>query len=245
MLRAVKIEHFAGDHFEIAFGTTMPATQIAAIETDHDRRSHRIDVGICGSLGAQPRDALADAAGSIAHCASVDRAADGQQFRKQIGDLGKRRERGELGSHIGEFGRHAAFKRQHRKTSWFLGEFTALAADEPTNSKRHVAEEGSKRDGSISLAGQGQLAMRTVFETLAHCRRLRANHFGLDRRGNLLSLDEGQAERFGNSPILSFDLRHFDLRCRSSAKIGHKLHAPHQFLHSPASQRSRSLAIKN
>ena len=97
----------------------MPATQIASIKADHDRRSHRVNVGICRSLGTQPRDMLADAAGSIAHCASVDSAADGQQFRKQIGDLGKRRERGELGSHIGEFGRHAAFKRQHRKTSWF------------------------------------------------------------------------------------------------------------------------------
>lgn len=80
--------------------------------------------------------------------------------------------------------------------------------------------------------------MRTVFETLAHCRRLRANHFGLDRRGNPLSLDEGQAERFGNSPILSFDLRHFDLRCRSRAKIGYKFHASHQFLHSSASKRA-------
>jgi hypothetical protein len=46
--------------------------QIASIEADHDRRSHRVNVRIYGSLGTQPRDMLADAAGSIAHHTAVD-----------------------------------------------------------------------------------------------------------------------------------------------------------------------------
>jgi hypothetical protein len=198
-----------------------------------------------GSAAPSGRNALADASSSISHCASVDRAADWQQFRKHIGDLCKRRERGELRSHIGEFGHHAALKRHCRKASRTLGEAPALAANEPTNSKWHFAKERAKGDGPVSLAEQGQLAMRTVFEALAHYRGLHANHFGLDRRGNLFSLDQSQAEHFGNGPIFSFNLRHFDLRSRSSAKIGHKLHTPYQFLHSPASQKSRSLVIKN
>ena len=105
----------------------MPAAQIASIEADHDRRSHRVNVGICGSLGTQPRDTLADAAGSIAHCAGIDGSADGQQLGKQISHLSKRRERGEFGGDIGKFRRYAAFKRQRRKTSRFLCDFTALA----------------------------------------------------------------------------------------------------------------------
>ena len=58
----------------------MPAAQIASIEADHDCRGHRINVGICGTLGSQPRDTLADAAGSIAHRAAVDGACHGQQL---------------------------------------------------------------------------------------------------------------------------------------------------------------------
>jgi hypothetical protein len=46
MLRSVKIEHLSCDHFEIAFGAAMAAAQIAAIETDHDRRCHFIDFRI-------------------------------------------------------------------------------------------------------------------------------------------------------------------------------------------------------
>jgi hypothetical protein len=52
MLGSIEIEHFARDHFEIPFGATMPAAQIASIEADHDCRSHRINVGICSTLGS-------------------------------------------------------------------------------------------------------------------------------------------------------------------------------------------------
>ena len=62
----------------------MPAAQIAFIEANHNGRSHRVNVEIYGSLGRQPRDLLADAAGSIAHSAGVDSAADGQRLGKQI-----------------------------------------------------------------------------------------------------------------------------------------------------------------
>ena len=113
MLRTIEIEHLARNHFEISFGATMPAAQIPAIEADHDRRRYGVDFGICGSAGTQPRDALADAAGLTAYCAGVDSAAYGQEFCKQISDFCKGREPAELGGHIGEFGRHAAFKRQH------------------------------------------------------------------------------------------------------------------------------------
>ena len=87
MLGSIEIEHLTRDHFEIPFRATMPAAQIAPIEADHDRRSHRVNVGICDSLGTQPRDMLADAACSNAHRAAVDGAAHGQQFCKQIGNL--------------------------------------------------------------------------------------------------------------------------------------------------------------
>ena len=73
MLRSIEIEHLARDHFKIPLGATMPAEQIAAIEADHDGGSHSVNVRICGSFGTQPRDTLADAAGSIAHRAGVDR----------------------------------------------------------------------------------------------------------------------------------------------------------------------------
>ncbi len=89
MLGSIEIEHLARDHFEIPFRATMRAAQIALIEDDHDRRSHRVNVGICDSLRMQPRDMLADAACSIGHRAAVDGAAHGQHFRKQIGNLRK------------------------------------------------------------------------------------------------------------------------------------------------------------
>ncbi len=70
MLRSIEIEHLARDHFKIPLGSTMPTAQIAAIEADHHGGSHRVNVGVCCSLGTQPRDTLADAAGSIAHRAA-------------------------------------------------------------------------------------------------------------------------------------------------------------------------------
>ena len=36
MLRSIDIEHLARQHFEIPFGATMPAAQIASIKADHD-----------------------------------------------------------------------------------------------------------------------------------------------------------------------------------------------------------------
>jgi hypothetical protein len=64
-----------------------------------------------------------------------------RQFRKQLRNLREWRERGEFGGDIGELGGHAALERQRRETSRLLRDFTALAAREPTNTKRHVAEE--------------------------------------------------------------------------------------------------------
>jgi hypothetical protein len=93
------------------------------------------------------------------------------------------RERAEFGDNIGKLERYAAFKRQRRETSRLLRDFTALAAREPTSSKRRVAEEGAKRDGSVSFARQGRSAMRAAPETLAHRRRLCANHFALNSGG--------------------------------------------------------------
>ena len=144
MLRSIQIERLAGNHLEIALRATMPAAQIAAIEANHSGRSHRVNVGICRSLGTLPCDTLADVAGSIAHRTGVDGASQGQQLRKQVGDLRKRRQCGKLGGDIGELWGHAAFKRQRRKASRFIRFFAALAARNPTNSKRHVAEERSK-----------------------------------------------------------------------------------------------------
>ena len=43
---SIEIQDLSGDHFEIAFGATMPAAQIAAVEADHDRRGHCVDLGI-------------------------------------------------------------------------------------------------------------------------------------------------------------------------------------------------------
>lgn len=93
------------------------------------------------------------------------------------------RERGEFGSHIGEFGGHAAFRRQRRKTSRFVHGIAELAAHEPPNSKGRVAKEGSKRDGPVSFAEQGRSAMRAAPEALAHRRRLCADRFPLNSDG--------------------------------------------------------------
>ena len=125
MLGSIEIEDLSGDHFEIAFGATMPAAQIASVEADHDRRGHCVDLGIWCSGRTQPRNTLAHSAGPITHCAGVDPTADGQQLSKQISHFSERRERGALGGHIGEFGRHAALERKNRKTSWLFGEYLA------------------------------------------------------------------------------------------------------------------------
>ncbi len=58
---------------------------------------------------------LADTAGSIAHRTGIGGAADGQQFCEQISRLSERRERGEFGGNVDEFGRYAAFKCQRRR----------------------------------------------------------------------------------------------------------------------------------
>src|SRR5208337_2867590 len=96
ILRSIEIEHLASYYFEIAFGATMTAAQVAAVEPDHGRRSHGVDFWICASRWTQSRDTLADASGSIAHSAGVYCAANGQQLSKQLGDFRKRRKRGEL-----------------------------------------------------------------------------------------------------------------------------------------------------
>ena len=58
MLGSIEIENLSGDHFEIAFGATMPAAQIAAVEADHDRRGHCVDLGIWCSGRTQLRNTL-------------------------------------------------------------------------------------------------------------------------------------------------------------------------------------------
>ena len=73
------------------------------------------------------------------------------------------------------------------------------------NSERHVAEEGSKSDGSVSFAGQGRSAMRAAPEALAHRHRLCADHFRLNSSGEAFPLAKRQAKRFRNSELVSFD----------------------------------------
>ncbi len=204
MLRSIDIEHLARQHFEIPFWATMSAAQIASIKVDHDCGSHCVNIGIRRSLGTQSRDMLADTAGSIAHRAGIDGAPDGQQLGQQISHLSKRRERGEFGGDVGEFGRYAAFKRQRRKTSRFTRDFTAaLAVREPTNSKRHVAEEGSKGDRSVSFARQGRSAMCAAPEALAHRRRLRADDFRLNSSGKAFPFAKRQTKRFRDRELVS------------------------------------------
>ncbi|MGB5086462.1 MAG: hypothetical protein WBO09_18140, partial [Methylocystis silviterrae] len=87
MLGAIEIEHLTRDRFEIPFGATMPAAQIASIKADHDCGSHCVNIGIRHSLGTQSRDMLADTAGSIAHRAGINSAANGQQLGEQISHL--------------------------------------------------------------------------------------------------------------------------------------------------------------
>ena len=228
-----------------AFGATMTAAQVAAVEPDHGRRSHGVDFWICASRWTQSRDTLADASGSIAHSAGVYCAANGQQLSKQLGDFRKRRKRGELGGHIGEFGRHASFKRQRRKAAQFLRDVTTLAMVKPPHPKRHMAEQRPKGHLPVSLARKHRPAIRAAMKSLPHRRRLRADHLRLDSHGKLFSLNQCQTECFGNGPIFSFDPSHFDLRRRSSAEIGHKFDPPHQLLHSSASPvKNQSLAFK-
>ena len=61
MLRPVAIDHLASDHFEIALGAPMSAAQVAAVDADHDRGRHQVDVRI-GSSGGTP---AAPSAGSM------------------------------------------------------------------------------------------------------------------------------------------------------------------------------------
>jgi len=121
-------------------------------------------VSISGS--APPRDTLADASGSIAHSAGVYCAANGQQLSKQLGDFRKRRKRGELGGHIGEFGRHASFKRQRRKAARFLRDVTTLATDKPPHPKRHMAEQRPKGHLPVSLARKHRPGIRAATKSL-------------------------------------------------------------------------------
>ncbi len=200
-------------------------------------------MSISGS--APPRDTLADASGSIAHSAGVYCAANGQQLSKQLGDFRKRRKRGELGGHIGEFGRHASFKRQRRKAARFLRDVTTLATDKPPHPKRHMAEQRPKGHLPVSLARKHRPGIRAATKSLPHRRRLRADHLGLDSRGKLFSLNQCQTQCFGNGPIFSFDPSHFDLSRVPRAKFGLEFQAPHQLLHcSVPSPDIRSLAAK-
>lgn len=112
MLRPVAIEHLASDHFEIALGAPMSAAQVAAVEADHDRGRHRVDVRIRSSGRMQPRHPLTDAAGSIAHRAGVDGAADRQQLGEKTCRSCEWCKGGELRSQIGKFRRYAALKSQ-------------------------------------------------------------------------------------------------------------------------------------
>ena len=65
---------------------------------------------------------------------------------------------------------HGAAYRQASspKTSWLLAEVATLATDEPPNSDRHVAEQGSEGHAPVSCTGQRQSAMRAVSEALTH-----------------------------------------------------------------------------
>ena len=88
--------------------------------------------------------------------------------------------------------------------------------------------------------------MPAASETLTHRRRLCANYFGLDSCGKSFSLVQRQAERFRNSAVLPFDPSDFDLSRRPITRIGHKLHPPHQLLHTSIPLlNSWSLAIIN
>ena len=233
MLRPIEIEHLAGDHFEIALGAPMSAAQVAAVEADHDRGRHRVDVRIGSSGGTQPRYPLTDAVGSIAHRAGVDGTADRQQLGEKTCRSCEWCKGGELRGQIGKFRRYAAVKSQRREAFWPLLSVLTSATHESPNSERHVAEQRSKGHAPISLAGQIQPAMPTRSEMLTHRRCLRADHLSLDSRGNSFALIQRQAERLRNRPILPFYSSHLDL-ARWSACLGHKFHPPNQLPHSAA-----------
>jgi hypothetical protein len=194
MLRSVEIKHLARDHFEIAFRAAMPAAQISAVETDHDRRGHCVDLGIWGSGRTQTCYTLADPAGPIPHRTGVDSAADGQQLGKEISHFSERRDRRKLGGHISELRCHAPFEHESRQASRLFGKRLAAPATlEPPNAERHVAKQGSKGHLPVPFAGERRSALDAASESLPHFRRLRTDHFGLDRGGKSFSLDQRKA----------------------------------------------------
>ncbi len=232
MLRSIEVEHLAGDHFEVAFGATMPAAQVAAVEPDHDRRGDCVDHRIWGARRTEPRNAFAHAAGPIAHRADVDGAADGQQLGEERGDFPERSQGCEFGGHVGKLWRNAAFERERRKTSRLIGKGVAAGATlEPPHAQRHVAEQGLKRHLPVPLAEQVRSAVPAASETLAHYRRLRPDDFRLDGGREPFSLAERQSERLEVRPALPLDPTNFDLGWRPAAKIGLELHPPYQLLH--------------
>ena len=97
---------------------------------------------------------------------------------------------------------------------------------------RWLLSEGSKRDGSVSFAGQVRSAMRTVTKAFAYRRRLCADHFRLNSSGEAFPLGERKAQRFRNSKLVSFDPGHLDVDfSRSVPKISDEFHPPNQLLH--------------
>jgi len=188
------------------------------------------------------RDLLADAAGSIAHSAGVDGATHGKPFCKQVGNLCKKRERGEFGSDIGRT--RGPCRPRASTPKKLLGSSsaisTALAAREPTNSKRNLAEEGSKRDGSVSLLEKvdPQCAQhRKRSPIVAACARTISIWIAAVRRFPSASdrpRFRERRSRLFRSGHLDFGLRRF------VTKISDEFHPPNQLLHRLALPKRRS-----
>jgi hypothetical protein len=119
---------------------------------------------------------------------------------------------------------------QHAK-ALHLNRFLTGTGKQAADAHRHIAEQRTKLNRVVALAGQPAPAGRTAAALLARRGHLRRNNLGLKCRGQPFRFGEPKPKVSQASVRVALDAGHLGLRQNARAKLRHQLHPPHQLRH--------------
>ena len=144
--------------------------------------------------GVRLHNCLASPHCPVSHRTRVLGPADRKQFRQQVRDFAKRRQRRISRRHKSQFGRHGRGLEIKRRRALRHVPILAGAGDHAPNPERHVTEQRAECRGVMSLAGQFARTNQACAAMLPSGRDLCRDDFRLDRGRELFRHGETKPE---------------------------------------------------
>jgi len=227
----MSVDHLARDHLKMALVLPVPTADIAAIQPNHDRfgRLRRRLLRRCGDL--RLHNGLTDPQRPVSHRAGVLRPADRKQLRQQRCDLPERRQRRIPGRHVCQFRRHSRRLEVERCETLCLVRTLARTGEQAPNPDRHVTEQGAKRHGVMTFAGQHVSTNHAHAATLAHHGHLRRDHLRMERRCELLRLGKPEPKVGQAGLFIALEACNLHLPRQARLQFRNQLHSPNHPRH--------------